>query len=121
MGKGPLDTDHPMGDQNLKENEQTKMRTDRELDSIRNESVSDINIDNTGIYVIGKIEQIQMAMLVDTGSSVSILSSELVKNSSLIDKLDLKPSNVYLTAANINTRQYHRKTHSKNKNVKCIR
>ena len=50
------------------------VRVDKDIGCFRNESVSDININKEGIYVVGNIEGIQTAILVDTGASVSILS-----------------------------------------------
>lgn len=76
------------------------VRVDKGIDCFRNESVSDININKEGIYVVCNIEGIQTAILVDTGASVSILSSNFVEKSNMTDKLEMKPCSVFLTTAN---------------------
>ena len=76
------------------------VRVDKDIGCFRNESVSDININKEGIYVVGNIEGIQTAILVDTGASVSILSSNFVEKSNMTDKLEMKPCSVFLTTAN---------------------
>ena len=70
------------------------VRVDKDIGCFRNESVSDININKEGIYVVGNIEGIQTAILVDTGASGSILSSNFVEKSNMTDKLEMKPCSV---------------------------
>ncbi|XP_062616134.1 uncharacterized protein LOC134277851 [Saccostrea cucullata] len=55
---------------------------------------------NEGIYVVGKIENHPISMLVDTGASVTILSSKVFENLDLKKGINLTPSLVKLTSAN---------------------
>ena len=63
--------------------------------------VRDIKMRNDGIYVIGKIENTKVSMLMDTGANLTIISNEFYEK--LGTKPQIKPASIKLTSASGDT------------------
>ena len=60
--------------------------------------VGDVKQGTEGIFIAGKIENVKTSILIDTGSSVTIISPELFDR--LILSVNIKSSNIRLRSAN---------------------
>ena len=87
----------PIDETEEKHEKESKLENISDTSNPKEIWVRDIKMRNDGIYVIGKIENTKVSMLMDTGANLTIISNEFFEK--LGTKPQIKPASIKLTSA----------------------